>query len=278
MEPTELATVAQSKVAAEQPDDHLPYWYALWVDSEPNTGISAVANWLDSLGSSDASSHAAQLFISILMGTTGGRSSGPHIENFRTAKHLKALYVLMHKHIRSEEDIDRAGGGVYTPELRDNAQEARNWLFRLLSEIPGKEAFVAITELAKEHPEPDSRPWMAKHARERREQDGDLEPWTAEQVREFSSKLTKTPSTHHQLFDLTIDRLTDLKNWLEHGDDSPYLPWQKVDGETEMRNLVAGELNRRRGNTFTIAQEVELANSQERTSGCKTRTSNHRSR
>ena len=262
VEPTELVTVAQSKVAAEQPDDHLPYWYALWVDSEPNKGISAVANWLDSLGSSDASSHAAQLFISILMGTTGGRSSGPHIENFRTAKHLKALYVLMHKHIRSEEDIDRAGGGVYTPELRDNAQNARNALFRFLSEIPGKEAYVAIKELIEEHPDPDTRPWMARHAFERAEQDSELEQWTAEQVHQFGSRLTLTPSTHRQLFDLTIERLTDLRNWIEQGVDSPFRTWKRAKSESELRILVSGWLKDHWGNRFTVAQEPELANSQ----------------
>ncbi|MCY4341931.1 MAG: hypothetical protein OXE48_11325 [Gammaproteobacteria bacterium] len=258
----ELAKVARPKTVAEQPNDHLPYWYALWVDSEPDAGIPAVANWLDSLGSPEVSSHAAQLFISILMGTTGGRSGGPHIENFRTAPHLKALYVLMLKHIRLAEDIDRAGGGVYTPELRDNAQEARNALFRFLSEIPGKATYVAIKELVEEHPDPDSRPWMAKHAFERAEQDGDLEAMTAEQVHELGSKLTLTPSTHRQLFDLTIDRLAALKNWIEHGVDSPYMTWRRVASEGELRNLVAGWLNQNGGNNFTVAQEPELANRQ----------------
>ena len=262
VEPTELATVAQSKVAAGQPDDHLPYWYALWVDAKPNTGISAVAYWLDSLGSFEASSHAAQLFISILMGTSGGRSSGPHIENFRTAKHLKALYVLMHRHIRSGEDIDRASGRVYTPELRDNAQDARNALFRFLSEIPGKAAYVAIEELVEDHPDPDTRPWMARHAFEHAEQDGDIEPWTEEQVHEFGSSLTLTPSTHRQLYDLTIDRLTDLRNWIEQGIDSPFETWQRAKSESELRNLVSGWLNQNWANRFTAAQEPELANSQ----------------
>ena len=262
VEPPELAVVAQSKVAAGQPKEHLPYWYAMWVDSEPDTGIPAVANWLECFGSPKASSHAAQLFISILMGTIGGRSSGPHIENFRTAEHLKALYVLMHKHIRSEEDIDRAGGGVYTPELRDNAQDARNALFRFLSEIPGKATYVAIKELVEEHPDPITRPWMEKHAFERAEQDGDLGPWAPKQVHEFGSRLTLTPSTHRQLYDLTIDRLTDLKNWIEHGVDSPFQTWQRAESESELRTLVTGWLNSRWDNKFTTAQEPELANNQ----------------
>ena len=67
---------------------------------------------------------------------------------------------------------------------------------------------------------------METHARRRAEQDGDLERWTAEQVAEFGEKLTRTPKTHRQLFDLAVARLTDLKDWLEHGHDSLYRSWQ----------------------------------------------------
>ena len=261
VDPAELGIVAQAKVEAERSSEHLPYWYAIWVDAEPDTGIVGVANWLAELGP-DRSSHSAQLFITALMGSRHGDDSGPNIGNFRTARHLKSLYVLMHDHIRAKEDINRAGGGVYSPELRDDAQDARDRLFNLLSEIPGKEAHVALTELVKEHPAPDRRPWMAKRAHKRAEQDGDLEPWTAGQVSEFGSALTRTPSTHRQLFDLTLDRLTDLKDWLERGNDSPYRTWQRAGSENEMRILVAGWLNAHWGNLYTTAQEPELANSQ----------------
>ena len=260
--PAELAEIAQSKVAAGQPSEHLPYWYALWADAEPDTGITAVENWLNSLDSPEESSNAAQLFISILIGTLGGRNTGTHIDNFQTAEHLKALYVLMHKHIRADEDIDRADGGVYTPELRDYAQNARDALFKFLSEIPGKETYVAITELVEEHPQPDSRIWMRKRAIERAEQDCDPEPWTAEQVREFGSRLTRTPSTHRQLFEVTIDRLLDLKHWVERSVFSPYRNWRRAEDESELRNLIAGWLNQNWGNFVTVAQEPELANSQ----------------
>ncbi len=64
------------------------------------------------------------------------------------------------------------------------------------------------------------------------------------------------------MFDLTVDRLTDLKNWLERGHDSPYRTWQRVESEHEMRNLVTGWLNKNWGNHVTAAQEPELANSQ----------------
>ena len=260
LDSAELVTVARAK-ANDHSSAHCAYWYAIWVDAEPDTGVDAVTNWLDGI-ESDTGSHSAQLFITALLGNRHGADSRPNFGTFQTPKHLKSLYVLMHRHIRATEDIDRSGGGTYTPGLRDDAQKARDRLFSLLSEIPGKRAYVVLTELIEEHPYPSSRPWMAKRARRRAEQDGDLEPWTAEQVGEFGGKLTRTPASQRQLFDLTVARVTDLKNWVERGNDSPFRTWKRADDENEIRNLVAGWLNQNSANPFTVAQEPELANSQ----------------
>ena len=259
--PTELAALARTKAAQVRAGEHRAYWYAIWVDADPDTGVEAVANWLAALERGEGS-RAAQIFITALMGRRHGMSGGPGFEYFLTPRHLKRLYVLMHEHIRASEDIDRAGTGVYSPDLRDDAQDARNRLFHLLSGIPGKEAFIALTELIEDHPDPDHRRWMENHAFDRAQADGDLEPWIAEQVHEFSSNLTTTPATQRQLFDLTVARLIDLKNWLERGDDSPYRTWQRAQNENEIRNLVAGWINQNLGNAYTVAQEPELANNQ----------------
>ena len=71
-----------------------------------------------------------------------------------------------------------------------------------------------------------------------------------------------TPATQRQLFDLTVARVTDLKNWLERGDLSPSSTWRRAKDEREIRNLVAGWLDQRSGSAFTVAEEPEIANSQ----------------
>lgn len=255
-----ISKLAQAKIAKNAATEHLAVWFALWVSVSAEEAIPAVEKWLENLSAVDAS-QKAQLFITQLIngqstGTVTGRG------DFRIVKHLKKLYILMHRHIRVEDDIDRIGGGVYSPGLRDDAQDCRSALFSLLSEIPGKETYIALSELANEHPDTKSRPWMQKRAYKRAEEDADLEPWTAQKVREYDQYQTSTPTTHRQLFDLTIDRLVDLKAWLERGNDSPYKTWQKVDGETEMRNLVAGWLNGLSFGRYICAQENELPNKQ----------------
>lgn len=260
-DPEKLMELANQQIAQSNDQDIISWWYALLVDCDPVNGIPEVEQWLLGLDD-DAGTHAAQVFITALMGDRHMRGSGPNIGRFRTPEHLKSLYVLMHRYIRVKEDINRANGGVFSPELRDDAQDARSRLFNLLSEIPGKASYTFINQLIHDHPDCDYRPWMAKQAYKRAEEDGDLEPWSAEQVSAFDKLQTITPTTHRQLFDLTVSRLHDLRNWLERGNDSPWKTWQRVGGETEMRTLIAGWLNQKCQDQYMTAQEPELANSQ----------------
>jgi hypothetical protein len=258
--PARLSSLARQKIDNINDPGSISVWYAYRVYCDPVKGIPELEQWLSGLDE-EAATHAAQIFITTLMG--GRRDGGcPQVGNFRTAEHLRVLYVLMHSYIRAKEDIDRAGGGVYSPGLRDDAQEARNQLFGLLSKIPGKASYSVIKQLTCEHPDPDYRPWMAKQAYKHAEEDGDLEPWSAEQVSNFDKTQTLKPETHRQLYELTVGRLRDLKNWLERGNDSPYQTWQRAEDETEVRNLIAGWLNQQRYNQYITAQEPELANSQ----------------
>lgn len=256
-----LSRLAQSKITAGEAKLQMAFWYALWVDVDAEDAILAVDNWLSSLPE-EAASHEAQLFITGLMGTRLPSNTGMGRGDFRSAKHLKTLYVLMHRYIRGEDDINRAGGGVYSPGLRDNAQDGRDTLLNQLSEIPGKETYFALAELAKDHPDAKYHPWMRNLAYRRAEKDADLGLWSTQEVRDHDQYQIRTPMTHRQLFDLTVDRLIDLKDWVEQGNDSPYDTWQKAEGETAVRNLIAGWLNGQARGRYTCAQENELSNKQ----------------
>ena len=256
-----LANLARHKIAFGEATPVQAKWFALWVDTSAETGIPALAAWLGSFPPEEASL-AAQHVATDLLGDRRGENLGTGFGSYRNSADLKRLYVLMHQHIRVADDIDRAGGGVYSPGLRDDAQEARNRLFNLLAEIPGKATYIALKELSEEHPNHDARSWMAVQAFGRAEQDGDLEAWTAAQLRGFDADQTLTPVTNRQLFDLTVARLIDMRAWLERGDDSPFETWSRVPAETEMRNLVTGRLNDRAMGRYTCAQENEMPNSQ----------------
>ena len=256
-----FSALARSKIARGSRGYHLAIWYALWIDADATCGIPAAKAWLSSMSVENAC-FEAQCLITSLIRTLRSPVRRLDQSDFRAPHHLKALYILMHQHIRAEDDIERADKGIYTPELRDRAQDARNALFEQLLKIPGKATYTALVELSHEHPNLEYRPHMAARARERAVQDADLTPWSAKQVSEFGRTCTLTPTTHRQLYDVTLNVLMDLKAWLEGGNDSPYQTWKRVENETEMRNLIAGALNGRAQGRFTCAQENELANGQ----------------
>lgn len=256
-----LSVLAHSKVEVQLQVSELAKWYALWVDTEVEMALPKLEDWLGSMPPDEASK-AAQHFITELTGGSRGQHLGTGFDSYCTPEHLKRLYILMHQHIKAAEDIDRSGRGAYSPGLRDDAQDARNGLFNILCDIPGKATFLALQQLAEDHPNESSRAGMLRLACERAKKDGDVVDWADGQVRQFNIDQSLVPTTNAQLFSLAVQRLIDIRAWLEDSDDSPYQTWQRAEAETEMRNLITSRLNDLANRRYTCAQENEMPNAQ----------------
>lgn len=253
-----IETLASRKCHILTEWDHVARWFAIWVGVAPNIAITALIDRIELMSDAEQQTLFAMIFVTQLLG--GRRSGGSAVRQaFKTPEHLKSLYWLMYEYIRREDDIDRAGKGVYSPQLRDDAQDARDNLFKLLNQIPGKESFLALMEIAKTHPNEQSRQWMMLQAKTKAEQDGDIETWSPKQVRDFNDKLERTPRNHKELHELAVLRLLDLKDDLEHGDSSIASTLQKITLETEMRKFIGRELREKAFERYSIPQEEELA-------------------
>lgn len=256
-----MAALASAALEKDAHSDHAPTWFAVWIDSEPDLGIPTLEAWLSSMTTLQTK-EATESFITTLFADSHHSPFRPGFGSFRNPEHLKNLYLLMHGHIKPQDDTDHSDGEVYSVTVRDDTQKGRDRLLSLLCEIPGKETYLALRELIQSHPDPQVRSWMERRAFARAEEDADLEPWTAKQVREFETALMITPQNNQQLYDLTCNRLADLKDWLENGNTSPFKTWRRVDNEAEMRNLIAGWFNQNSGERYVCAQENELPNAQ----------------
>jgi hypothetical protein len=238
--------------------DHLARWFAVWTGVAPEAAIASLKARIGKIADLKKRTLFAMTFVTHLWGDRRGHGTDVR-QAFKTPKDLKSLYLLMHEHIRRKEDINRVGTGVYSPGLRDNAQDARNSLFNLLNKIPGKESFLALMDIAKAHPEEASRPWILLHAKTKAEQDGDIEPWSLSQVRNFHEKLERAPSNHKELAEFAVQRLLDLKDDLEHGDSSIAGILKTVTKETDMRKYIGRELREKAFGRYSIPQEEEFA-------------------
>lgn len=240
-------------------------WYALLVDSDPNAGISLLKTWLLGLSEEDAT-HAAQVFITHLINQRGieqvainGRAGKGII---KTAKYLKQLYIIVHQYIKIEDDINRSDGGVYSPTLRDHAQRSRDSIFQKLSEMVNSESYHAIKELVNQESNQSRAIWMNQIAYRIAVSCGNLKKMSIDQVLDLEKSGIIHSKTHKELFALALLKINALKDWLENGDTSPFLTWQKAKIENEMRVLIAGQLSKESQGKYTISQEDEKANGQ----------------
>jgi len=238
--------------------EHVARWFAVWTGVAPESAIASLNARIGKIAARKKRTLFAMNFVTHLWGDRRGNEATVR-EAFKKPEYLKSLYLLMHEHIRRKEDINRAGTSAYSPGLRDYAQDARRSLLDLLNQIPGKESFLALMDIAEAHPEETSRPWIMHLAKTKAERDGDFEPWSPSQVRDFHDRLERTPMNHRELADLAVLRLLDLKDDLEHGDSSVAGILRTVTKETDMRKYIGRELREKAFGRYSIPQEEELA-------------------
>ena len=237
------------------------WWFALLVDSNPEIGINDLEVWLKSLEPED-SRLAAEIFACHLLGERDSINGRAGKDEYKKIKNLKALYSLVNIYIKYEEDINRAGTGVYSPGLRDHAQDARDQLLKLLQNTPSSESFYALKELASLEVDPNRKSWLNKLAMNIAVTCGDVESFKLDSVLELEHSRNINPTSHRMLFDLALLKISELKDWLENGDDSPYKVCKLAHSETAVRNLISGWLRQQSNHKYVISQENELANAQ----------------
>ena len=171
----EIAQIASTKCREIKDLDYIAHWFAAWIGVDPDEAIKKLSKHLKK---EKQNSNTVQLAMQIIVNLIGVKTGLSYArEEYKSPKHLKNLYLLMHKYIKVEEDIDRAGKGAYWPELRDHAQRARSSLYYMLANIQGKEAYSALVEVAKEYPEKTFRSVFMYRAKERAENDADFDAW-----------------------------------------------------------------------------------------------------
>ncbi|MDX3944258.1 hypothetical protein QYP01_01480 [Pseudomonas aeruginosa] len=184
----QIAGLAAAKIDdPSTPAELLPVWHAVRVHADPYLALPHLKRAFSSR-SAGKDPRFGEIFSVALLG--GRRETVKSAGRFHTPSLLKELYVLVHRRVRARDDINRANTGVYSPTLRDDAQDARERLFGLLSELPKETTYRTILDLAVEHPEPRFRTYMRSTALQRATVDGDLALWSEADVATVARRLT----------------------------------------------------------------------------------------
>jgi hypothetical protein len=255
---TDLVELVQKKIGLPCSLDNFAIWYAVWVSVNPHEAIPQLEAYLTEIFDSEKATEFAMKFVVNLMGGSRFHYQNSH-EKHKCVEHLESLYLLIHQYIRVSEDLNRSGGGAYSPGLRDGAQDARSAILTQLQQIPGKLTYLALKKIASEHPDEKSRALMQVLVKDRAEQDADIGKWSLEDVIDFARDQEQTPNNAKQLFELSVERLLDLKHDLENGENSVAYTWQRETKETKLRILIAKWMEEHAAGKYTVHQEEEQA-------------------
>lgn len=172
---------------------------------------------------------------------------------------LERLVVLAYRIVRIEEDHDRANKGVYSPDERDEAQEARSAAFSALVTRPGAATFQAIMRLIDEpqFPIPASR--LRALAYDRAAEDAEHTAWAAGEALRFEQRFERPPVTGRDLQLVAMQRLDDLQHELVHGDFQQGTTLSALPDETAVQNWIADRLRQVQGGSYSIEREPHVA-------------------
>ena len=159
--------------------------------------------------------------------------------------------------IRPEDD--QVHEGIFSPDTRDNAQRARNFLLSRLLDTPGPEARRTVLTLADENDFGKLQDYLRLCARQRTAADAEFEPFSPEAVIDLERRHEIPPNDGNSLFAVMMDRLEDLAHDLAHDDFSDRRTVQNITKEPEMQRTIARRLNEKKNGAYTVTREEEVA-------------------
>ncbi|TPK07986.1 hypothetical protein FJ872_23520 [Mesorhizobium sp. B2-5-9] len=171
---------------------------------------------------------------------------------------LARLLRFSYRHIRPKDDVYHVGS--FSPDVRFNAESARNTILSKLLDRPGPDAFWCVRRL------PEQDPAFTDHAERFRElahakAEKDCEPpaWNTVEVRQFERTHTAPIKTGADLMHVVMSVLGDISFQLKKGDVSSRPLLERAKDEDEARNWLTEQLILRAKGQFHAYREAEVA-------------------
>ena len=218
-------------------------------------GTHALIETLGDARDTTDSERAVQTFASLF----GGHDQViPEISDpAECARVLGELVRAAYAFVRREDDLVHKG--AYTPDVRDDAQTARNFLLSRLLETPGPEARRVVLQLASEKDFQHFPDRLRLLARRMAATEADLIPLPPTDLVALETNLEAPAQDSPGLFTVMMDRLDDLAHDLRYHDFSDRKTVQSITDESEMRRTLAMRLEAKANGVYNVTQEEEVA-------------------
>jgi hypothetical protein len=176
---------------------------------------------------------------------------------------LVQLLMLAFEGVRPSDDIHRPSGKVYSRELRDEAQDAREMIFHRLTKTPGEAAQAALERLSAIPNFPIRPEWVRIHAFRHAEADAELAAWMPDDVLTFERTFDRAPTTTADLQLLARRRIEGIQHDLINGRFSQGDTLQGLVDENAVQRWLATQFDARKAESYTVQRETHYADEKE---------------
>lgn len=177
----------------------------------------------------------------------------------KRARALRLLVLTAFTFVRHEDDLVHEG--IYSLTTRDYAERARSFLFSSLVDTPGPEARDAILEIAGRTDFSHFPDRFRLLARGRAAVDAEFVAFSVDDVNHLEKRYEVRSYDRDTLFDVTMERLSDLDHDISHDDFSDRGTLRTISTEAEMQRTLALRLKAHAKGAYLVTREEEVADS-----------------
>jgi hypothetical protein len=186
----------------------------------------------------------------------------PVVENLPLDS-LERIVRLAYQTIRPENDNVHPDGQVFSPDERDDAEQARSAAFGRLVNTANRAGFDAIMRLTEVSGFPVAKARLFELAKERAEKDSESAPWAPSEAAHFEKSAETEPSTPRDLQLVGLRRLADMQYDLHHDDFQQGETLAGLPNEKAVQKWTADRLKLKQGRSYSVEREVHVADENE---------------
>ncbi len=231
-------------------------WFSTLMRIDPAAGVEMLEERLAKIEPAERSE--AVTWFACLFGDRdnaiglGGERFAPRV--------LLRLVRLAYLHVRIEDDA--VHDGTYTPDARDDAEQARNSIVTALLNAKGEEGLAVKLEMAVDPLCEHFKDRILAMAEEAWAQEIDADALDDRQAAALDQSGEAPALTNESMFAILKDRLSDLDELLMQ-DGSPREAWAGMLDEKLMRREIARELGHAANSVYKVDQEAVTAEEKE---------------
>jgi hypothetical protein len=254
----EIATLAKQRVKLGLTKPLGMLWLIALLTTKPASGVKGLTQGLKRL-SPKSRYRFSEAFFSKL-GERHDIHFGPNLSDPNlSASDIHHLVRLAYQEITIASDINRSGGGVYSPNQRDNAQRGRDAVLSALLNKSGPDAWAIKLAMRADPLFAHFKDRLDHLARERVASEAEGEPLTEADVSQLDRYGEAPPADRDGMFELMIDRLADIEHDLV-ADFNERALLSTIAEEHVMQHALALRLHNRANNSYKVDREAEVAN------------------